>query len=178
MSLGLGQKKPRLERDWTHAIEKRDNELGCRNCGGVLSIEAAHALGREHDFNPPVRPYIAEMDLGLPPEKWAHPRRPTVHPDRIIPLCGPSTSSNTCHGLDHAGKLDKLRLLTLDEQIQAVADAGGIEQARSALIPRSQRERTVHLIARCPEHGLHGDRIDCFVCQGPVEQVAMQEVAR
>jgi hypothetical protein len=26
-------------------------------------------------------------------------------------------------------------------------------------------------IARCPEHGLHGERDTCFVCGGPVEQV-------
>lgn len=29
------------------------------------------------------------------------------------------------------------------------------------------------LIARCPEHGLHGERTECFECGGPVEQVAM-----
>lgn len=29
------------------------------------------------------------------------------------------------------------------------------------------------LIARCPEHGLHGERAECFVCGGPVEQVPM-----
>lgn len=28
-------------------------------------------------------------------------------------------------------------------------------------------------IARCPEHGLHGERTECFVCGGPVEQVRM-----
>lgn len=28
-------------------------------------------------------------------------------------------------------------------------------------------------IARCPEHGLHGERDECFVCGGPVEQVRM-----
>lgn len=28
-------------------------------------------------------------------------------------------------------------------------------------------------IARCPEHGLHGERTDCFACGGPVEQVPM-----
>lgn len=28
-------------------------------------------------------------------------------------------------------------------------------------------------IARCPEHGLHGERTECFVCHGPVEQVQM-----
>lgn len=26
-------------------------------------------------------------------------------------------------------------------------------------------------IAKCPEHGLHGRRRECYVCQGPVEQV-------
>lgn len=28
-------------------------------------------------------------------------------------------------------------------------------------------------IARCPVHGLHGERTECFVCGGEVEQVAM-----
>jgi hypothetical protein len=28
-------------------------------------------------------------------------------------------------------------------------------------------------IARCPEHGLHGERTECYVCGGPVEQVEM-----
>lgn len=28
-------------------------------------------------------------------------------------------------------------------------------------------------IARCAKHGLHGERQVCFVCGGPVEQVAM-----
>lgn len=32
------------------------------------------------------------------------------------------------------------------------------------------------VIARCPEHGLHGERASCFVCGGPVEQVQMVEV--
>ena len=30
-------------------------------------------------------------------------------------------------------------------------------------------------IARCPEHGLHGQRDSCFVCGGPVEQVPFVE---
>lgn len=34
-------------------------------------------------------------------------------------------------------------------------------------------ERAVFLFARCPEHGLHGERDDCFVCSGPVEHVPM-----
>lgn len=32
------------------------------------------------------------------------------------------------------------------------------------------------LIARCPQHGLHGERDSCFVCGGPVEQVLMAPV--
>lgn len=31
-------------------------------------------------------------------------------------------------------------------------------------------------IARCPIHGLHGERTECFVCGGPVERVAMEPV--
>lgn len=31
-------------------------------------------------------------------------------------------------------------------------------------------------IAKCPTHGLHGERQECFVCGGPVEQVAMMPV--
>lgn len=31
----------------------------------------------------------------------------------------------------------------------------------------------VTTIARCPDHGLHGARRTCVVCEGEVEQVAM-----
>jgi hypothetical protein len=58
-----------------------------------------------------------------------------VVPDRIIPLCGPSTDLTTCHGKDHFNRLEKLELLTLDEQLQAVADAGGIYRAMTLLSP-------------------------------------------
>ena len=33
-----------------------------------------------------------------------------------------------------------------------------------------------YYIARCPVHGLHGERQECFVCGGPVEQVPMRPV--
>lgn len=33
-------------------------------------------------------------------------------------------------------------------------------------------------IARCPIHGLHGERTECFVCGGPVEQVPMVPAER
>ncbi|HWF25166.1 MAG TPA: hypothetical protein VG275_06955 [Solirubrobacteraceae bacterium] len=32
-------------------------------------------------------------------------------------------------------------------------------------------------IARCPEHGLHGCRTECFFCGGPVDQVEMMALA-
>jgi hypothetical protein len=32
-------------------------------------------------------------------------------------------------------------------------------------------------IARCPVHGRHGQRTECFVCRGPVEQVPMVSVS-
>ncbi len=28
-------------------------------------------------------------------------------------------------------------------------------------------------VARCPRHGIHGQRDRCFVCDGPVEQVEL-----
>jgi hypothetical protein len=34
-----------------------------------------------------------------------------------------------------------------------------------------QTQARVTYIARCPEHGLHGERDECFVCGGEVEQV-------
>jgi hypothetical protein len=39
------------------------------------------------------------------------------------------------------------------------------------------RQPRVTHIARCPEHGLHGERAECFVCRGPVTQVAMVELS-
>ncbi len=38
--------------------------------------------------------------------------------------------------------------------------------------------RRVASIACCPKHGLHGERTECFVCHGPVEQVSMVEFGR
>lgn len=48
------------------------------------------------------------------------------------------------------------------------------ELARAAVNAADQaRQRQAVNIARCPEHGLHGERTECFVCGGPVEQVPM-----
>lgn len=37
-------------------------------------------------------------------------------------------------------------------------------------------ESCIVRIARCPVHGLHGEREECFACRGPVEQERMVSV--
>ena len=107
-----------MRRDWSEARAKVDREGACRNCAKTVGLESAHVLAREYDRYHPIR------DEG----DWEPGQ---VHPDRIIPLC------RHCHQtLQHGGKLDVLRLLTVHEQVQAVADAGSIERARKFLIPR------------------------------------------
>jgi hypothetical protein len=115
-----------VKRDWSLARAKCDAEGGCRNCG-FPRVEAAHIVGREHDDDPPLR---AEE---LP---WWRPG--IVAPDRVLGLC------HDCHqgpqGV-HAKRLDLLPLLTLDEQLQAVADAGGIGRAYDLLMPSASPKR-------------------------------------
>lgn len=93
------------KRDWQLARAKC--EEGCRVCGDAA--EAAHVIGRIHDRKPGV---------GMTTPSTF------VHPDRIVPLC------REHHQMYDAHQLDLLSYLALDEQIQAVADAGGIENAR------------------------------------------------
>ncbi len=126
---GLGKRKPRIRRDWRLATEKVAVEgSACRVCGSRFGIERAHVIGREHDSRRPVRA-----------EGW----RPwVVAPDRVVPLCGPSTDPRSCHGAQHAKRLDLLRFLTLDEQIQAVADAGSLSRAYTLLMPSENPKRT------------------------------------
>jgi hypothetical protein len=42
----------------------------------------------------------------------------------------------------------------------------------SAQSGREVERRAIH-IARCPEHGIHGERDECFVCGGPVQKLPM-----
>lgn len=112
-----------LRRDWSRARQKVELEGRCRNCGSGANLEAAHVIGRVHDKKPPLR-YADSLG-----------RSSTllVEYDRVIPLC------RDCHVAEHRGELDTLPLLRLDEQLQAVADAGGIEQARVRLCPSAYR---------------------------------------
>lgn len=142
---GVGMKNDRPRRDWRVARAKVDAALACRGCGGACGrLEAAHVLGREHDYAAPVaRVDDLEGALWMPGVVW---------PTRVIPLGGPATSSTTCHGKQHGKRLDVLPLLTLEEQVQAVADAGGIAQAYNLLVP-SENPRRVAAPAPLPLPG-------------------------
>lgn len=97
-------------RDWRDAMNKIWSEPGCRACGSVQNIQAAHTIGREHD---------PKVEGGY-----------YVQPDAVIPLC------RECHQAYDAHKLDILALLTIDEQLVAVDAAGGIYRAYKRLTGR------------------------------------------
>jgi hypothetical protein len=141
------------KRDWTAARAKVEH-AACRlcapdeNCGPV---EAAHVIGRECD-----RPNACGQCRGaglisngttfdgsdpyaLGPCSRCHGSGVTttlyVHPDSVIPL------GSGHHKLYDAHSVDVLPVLTLEEQVRAVEDAGGIELARQRTCP-SQYPRT------------------------------------
>lgn len=115
-----------VQRDWTAARQKVEDEGCCRNCkraGGRL--EAAHTLGREYDV---AYSCFACKGTGEGQRRMTRCGRckgrgiiMRVDPLLIIPLCGPATSTGTCHGMHHARRLDLLPILTGDEQVAAVA---------------------------------------------------------
>lgn len=106
------------KRDWTDARAKVEIEGRCRRCGGEPPhLEAAHLVGRKLDE--------------------PHPdgtKRLWVNPDRIVPLCPED------HAAFDAHRLDLLGHLSIEEQLRAVADCGGIEQARRRLAPSAYVE--------------------------------------
>jgi len=108
-------------RDWTAARLKVESEARCRACGSTSHIEAAHIMGRKHD------------EATIPGSRVLY-----VDPNRIVPLCGPFPDG--CHGEYDHKRLDLLSRLSVEEQTQAVADAGGIEQARRRLAPSAYLE--------------------------------------
>jgi hypothetical protein len=114
------------DRDWTPALEKVEEEGCCRVCKRTdRKLEAAHILGREHD----------EPKTGANGQPL---KELIVVKDRIIPACGPFPEG--CHGDVDMRRISLLPFLTLEEQLQAVSDAGGIEAARIRLAPVEHRE--------------------------------------
>ncbi|HEY6731941.1 MAG TPA: hypothetical protein VI039_13075 [Solirubrobacterales bacterium] len=124
-SFGTGGKEPK--RDWTDARAKVGLEGCCRVCKtSDRKLEAAHTMGRQHD-EPKVNQRTGEILKEL-----------YVHPDRVVPLCGPFPEG--CHGdFDERHAINLLHYLTLEEQVQAVKDAGGIAPAWSHLAPVDHR---------------------------------------
>jgi hypothetical protein len=113
--------RPSPRRDWSDAEAKRTY---CRVCGSFKHLELAHTMGRLHD-----KPKV-EGGRTL----W-------VNPHSVIPLCGPFPEG--CHGAYDHHQLDILSFLTLQEQAQAVLEAGGIELARRRLAPSLYRKVNV-----------------------------------
>jgi hypothetical protein len=83
-------------------------------------VEAAHVIGRAND-----RPKNLEGT-----RLW-------VDPDAVIPLCRDHHTAYDSH------ELDVLAVLTLEEQLRAVEDAGGIELARVRTCPTAYRDRNL-----------------------------------
>lgn len=108
-------------RDWSDAREKLEREEVCRNCGTTQALECAHIIGRVHDE-----------------PKAEGSRTLYVKPERIVPLCGPFPDG--CHGDFDQHRIDLISKLTVEEQAQAVFDAGGIELARKKLCPSAYQE--------------------------------------
>lgn len=105
-----------VRRDWSDARRKVDDEGRCRLCSATgLPLEAAHILGRRYD-----RPRV----------EGSTTKTLYVRPSSIVPLCGSTPDREGCHSRYDSGEVSILAVLTLEEQLRAVEDAGGIELAR------------------------------------------------
>lgn len=128
-----------VQRDWSAARAKVDEKGRCRACGLDVfqlaelgrSLEAAHTIGRVHDEP---RPEVSETIL------W-------VNPDHVVELCGPATSTDTCHAAYDGHRLDLLPLMTTDEQVAAVRCAGTI----AAAVKRLSGGKTIDRLLAEPE---------------------------
>lgn len=122
---GLSRSRPKrkpLKRDWRSARAKVDGEGRCRVCKESWGLQTAHVIGREHDL---------DSRNGLVPNGDSNAY--FVRPDRVIPLCG------TCHTAYDRHEVEVLHVLTLDEQLQAVRDAGSVESMRRRTAPLAYR---------------------------------------
>ena len=103
-------------RDWSDI--DIDADTPCRCCGSRGRTTRAHLAGRRYD---------EKVGKG----RWK------VHPDDVIPLCGPVGDSRSCHEQFDRGQIDILGCLTVPEQVRVVEHLLGIEAARIRLAPLS-----------------------------------------
>lgn len=101
-----------MRRDWADAREKIDGAV-CRLCGN-WNPDACHVIGRARD------------------ERKRGSSVAYVNPASVIPMC------RSCHQSYDAGRVDILPYLSLDEQVQAVKDAGGLALAMRRICGRSE----------------------------------------
>lgn len=112
------------DRDWSIAnLIHRELDDGCCVVCGKPGADLAHIIGRECDKRPPV--VWDEEARGRP---W---RPYLVVPERVTLLCGPSRDTGTHHCLydgtpEERRQLNLLIYLSVEQQIQALADAGNV----------------------------------------------------
>lgn len=116
-----GLSRTRIREDWQDANEKRG---ACRVCGTWEGVELAHTIGKARQNEERVGPRGGVCMY--------------VPPDAVVPLCGPATTSSTCHGKLHAGTLDLLAYLTIEEQLNAVEASDGIYLAMQKLTVKEE----------------------------------------
>lgn len=99
---------------------------------------------------------------------------------------------NACPADFKRQSLDELRKVVFSARMQRASELVGPEDDTHISLSRDKGDlsgetsgrvaasgpASIVRIARCPEHGLHGERQDCFVCGKPVEQATMIEVSR
>lgn len=113
------------KKDWSLARDKIEAEGCCRVCGSTRDLQAAHTIGQ------------TEQDIDQTGPRGG--RTKLVPTNAVIPLCGPF-SGNNCHMRYDHRELDILGYLYLDEELEAVKAAGGIENARKRLYPTAYKK--------------------------------------
>lgn len=109
------------DRDWTDAVAAhRDHR--CRVCGDDwlervgTRLEMAHTIGRTYDEQRPSGLY--------------------VHPLSVVLLCGPATTTRTCHSRFDGNRIDLWPYLTQPERAWATARLGSEGAARRRISGR------------------------------------------
>lgn len=119
-----------MTRDWADAILAHLGEpcLLCRDDWqrhAGRRLELAHTIGRKYDQPHPATRY-----------QKGHGGELYVHPDSVVTLCGPATTTATCHARFDSHLLDLRPHLTPD-QLQWAIDRLGHGQAMRALAGRN-----------------------------------------